>query len=215
MRKLAKMLAATLAAMLAVPKYVLESGKWVLKSLFAPPIPEGAEVEDAMDAVAVKASAPVTPSQAAQPTRDGVTPSPTPDPAPTPLPAKIVELDPVLARGKLAYRFVDATFTLEPEENILKECDDVLRAWLLSLNAQEMMAIHRAGAHRTAAHLAGKRLIEDLPEIATDAEFRHTMGQAARMTQQRRDEIAEWNATLAAAIDEMVSDPAYELKCGI
>ena len=215
MRKLSQFFALVMAAMAAMAQKVWDGTRWVARAFSGIPTPAGMEIEDAMDTVAARAAAPVTPSQPAQPARDGVTPAPAPAPAPNPSPAKVVELDPVLARGKLAYRFVDATFTLEPEENILKECDDVLRAWLLSLNAQEMMAIHRAGAHRTAAHLAGKRFIEDLPEIATDAEFRHTMGQAARMTQQRRDEIAEWNATLAAAIDEMVSDPAYELKCGI
>ena len=37
MRKFAALLAATLAAMLAVPKMIFEGGKWVLRAAFAPP----------------------------------------------------------------------------------------------------------------------------------------------------------------------------------
>jgi hypothetical protein len=157
----------------------------------------------------------VTPSQATPPTRDGVTPAPAPGPKPAPAPAKVVELDPVLARGRLAVRFVDATFTLEPEEAILADCDPILKSWLLSLNASEMMEIHRSGPHKVAAHLAGKRLLEGLPEIATEAEYAHWMGQAARITPERRAHMEEWDRTMDAAFAEMTADPAYELKCGI
>lgn len=74
-----------------------------------------------------------------------------------------------------------------------------------------MMAVHRAGAHRVAAHLAGKRLLDDLPEIATEQEYRHYMGQAARITPQRRAEIAEFDA----AFEDLIADPEFELKCGV
>lgn len=208
MRTVRLALMLVLAAMALAAQKVWDGTKWVARAFSGMPTPPATDVEDVMDAVQARASAPVTPSQ---PAVESVTPSAAPKPAPS----RVVELDPVLARGKLAFRFVDATFTLEPEENVLAECDDVLKGWLLSLNAAEMMAIHRAGAHKTAAHLAGKRLIEGLPEIATAAEYQHVMGQAARMTPKRRAEIQEWNATFDAAIDEMTSDPAYELRAGI
>ncbi|GJD81467.1 MULTISPECIES: hypothetical protein [Methylobacteriaceae] len=208
MRTVRLALMLVLAAMALAAQKVWDGTRWIARAMSGMPTPPATDVEDVMDAAQARASAPVTPSQ---PAAESVTPSA----APAPAPARIVELDPVLARGKLALRFVDCTFSLEPEENVLAECDDVLKAWLLSLNAAEMMAIHRAGAHRTAAHLVGKRLIEGLPEIATDAEYRHVMGKAARMTPRMRAEIREWNATLDAAIEEMVEDPAYELRAGI
>ncbi|AWV14986.1 hypothetical protein A3862_05235 [Methylobacterium sp. XJLW] len=215
MRKLSQLAALVLAAMAAAAQKVWDGSRWVARAFSGIPTPAGAEFEDAFDGVAARAAAPVTPSQSAQPARDTVTPAPAPTPKPVPTPAKIVELDPVLARGRLAVRFVDATFMLEPEEAILKECDPILRSWLLSLNAAEMMEIHRSGPHKVAAHLAGKRLLEGLPEIATESEFAHWMGQAARITPERRANMEEWDRTMDAAFAEMTADPAYELKCGI
>lgn len=205
-----KFLILVLAAMALAAQKVWDGTRWVARAFSGAPTPPSTDIEDVMDAVQARAAAPVTPSQPAA--SEAVTPSAAPKPAAA---AQVVELDSVLARGRLAVRFVDATFTLEPEEAVLAECDDVLKAWLLSLNASEMMAVHRAGAHRVAAHLAGKRPIEGLPEIATDAEYRHVMGQAARMTPERRADIAEWNATLDEAFAEMTADPAFELRAGI
>lgn len=208
----ARLLALAIAAMLAVPRAVWDGTKWTFKAMFAPPVGAHAEVEDVMDAVAARAAAPVAPS--APVLESGTPPDPVQGPAPEAAPvakAALYEFDPVLARGRLAARFVEATFTLEAEGDILAEADDVLRAWLLSLNAAEMMAVHRAGAHRVAAHLAGKRLLDDLPEIATEQEYRHYMGQAARITPQRRAEIAEFDA----AFEDLIADPEFELKCGV
>ncbi len=215
MRKLSQFFALVLAAMAAAAQKVWDGTKWIARSFSGIPTPQGAEFEDAFDGVASRAAAPVTPSQAAQPARDGVTPAPAPAPKPAPAPAKIVELDPVLTRGRLAVRFVDATFTLEPEEAILKECDPILKSWLLSLTAAEMMEIHRSGPHKVAAHLAGKRLLDGLPEIATEAEYAHWMGQAARITPERRAHMEEWDRTMDAAFADIIADPAFELKCGI
>lgn len=216
MRKFAKLLALVLAAMAVSAQKFWDGAKWVARAAFGPPVPAGVEVEEAFDDVA-QALRPVTPSQPAP--AESVTPSaPKPAPAPAAAPAKaaqIVELDPVLARGKLAMRFADATFSLEPEDTILQQADEVLRAWLLSLNASELMAIHRSGAHKVAAHLAGKRPLEGLPEIATEAEYHHVMRQATRMTPERRADIKEWNYTFDQAIEDMVSDSAYVPKCGV
>lgn len=218
MRKISQFFALVLAAMAAAAQKVWDGTKWIAKAFSGVPTPAGAEFEDAFDGVAARAAAPVTPSQAAQPAqpvRDGVTPAPAPAPKPAPAPAKVIELDPVLARGKLAVRFVDATFTLEPEEAILADCDPILKSWLFSLNAAEMMEIHRSGPHKVAAHLAGKGLLEGLPEIATEAEYAHWMGQAARITPERRAHMEEWGRTMDAAFAEMTADPDYKLKCGI
>jgi len=210
-RTLAAAIALVLAAMAIAAQKVWDGTKWISRSLSGMPTPPSTGIQDAFDDL-TEATAPVTPSApAAESTVTPSAPAPKAETAPVAKAAQIVELDPVLARGRLAARFVECTFSLEPEENILAECDDVLRAWLLSLNAQEMMAVHRAGAHRVAAHLAGKRLIEELPEIATDAEYRHYMGQAARITPQRRAEIREFDA----AFEDLINDEGYELKCGI
>lgn len=211
MRKLVKLASLVLAVMAAAARKVWDGTRWVARSFFGPPVGAGAGIEEALDDVAHS----LRPVTASQPAAESVTLSaPNPAPAPAAAPAKvaqIVELDPVLGRGRLAHRFCDATFSLEPEEKILAECDEVLNAWLLSLNAQEMMIIHRAGAHRVAAHLTGKRLLEGLPEIATEAEYRHVMGQAARMSPERRADIAEFDA----AFDDLINDPAYEFRCSI
>lgn len=58
-------------------------------------------------------------------------------------------------------------------------------------------------------------MLEGLPEIATEAEYRHVMGQAARMTPAMRADIREWNHTLDEAIADMIADPAYVPKCGV
>lgn len=217
MRKFGRLLAITLAIMAAATQKIWDGARWVARSAFGPPTPAGLEIEDAFDDVS-RALTPVTPSQPAP--AESVTPSTAPKPAPAPAaaPAKaaqVVELDPVLARGRLAHRFVDATFSLEPEDDILAEADEVLRAWLLSLNAAEMMAIHRSGVHRVAAHLTGKRLLEGLPEIATEAEYRHFMGKAARVTPEMRADMAEWDRTMDQAYEDMVADPAFVPKCGV
>ncbi len=186
----------------------------VAKAFSGIPTPAGASSRTPSNGVAAQAAKPVTLSQAAQPTRDVVTPAPAPPRSPLP-PAKVVELDPVLARGRLAVRFVDATFTLEPEEAILADCDPILKSWLLSLNAAEMMEIHRSGPHKVAAHLAGKRLLEGLPRSRRRQNMRTGWVRPARITPERRANMAEWDLTIDAAFADIIADPAFELKCGI
>lgn len=62
-RSFARYLALAIAAMLAVPKAVWDGTRWVLRAAFAPPTPQGMEIEDAMDAV--RAAAAPTSSPAA------------------------------------------------------------------------------------------------------------------------------------------------------
>jgi hypothetical protein len=215
MRKFARLLAATLAAMLAVPKAVWDGSKWVMKALFAPPEPAGLAIEDAFEGVAAQAAAPVTPSQPAA--RDTVTPAPAPKPEAAPKPAataQVVELDPVLAKGKIAYAYACALTTLD-EEPSTAGLNEAEAAWLSSLNTAEMMHIWRGGPMQAGAHMLGIKTIPGLPLCPTLAEYRHVLGSAARITPRQREEIAEYNATLDRAFADMIDDPAFELKCGI
>ncbi|MGC5781746.1 hypothetical protein [Methylobacterium sp. NFXW15] len=214
MRKIAKLALLAFAAMAAATKAVWDGSKWVMKSLFAPPEPAGMAMEDAFEDVAARAAAPVTPSQNA---RDTVTPAPAPKPEAALKPAataQVVELDPVLAKGKIAYTYACALTTLdeEPSSAGLNEAE---AAWLSSLNTAEMMHIWRGGPMQAGAHMLGIKAIPGLPLCPTLAEYRHVLGSAARITPRQREEIAEYNETLDAAFDEMINSPTFELKHGI
>ncbi|SDM31720.1 hypothetical protein SAMN05216360_101535 [Methylobacterium phyllostachyos] len=217
MRKLSQFFALVMAAMAAMAQKVWDGTRWVAKAFSGIPTPQGVEVEDAMDAVAAKASAPVT---ASQPARDGVTPAPAPAPKPEVAPkpaaktAQVVELDPVLAKGKAAHAFACALATLgdEPPTEGLNEAEI---AWLNSLNTYEMMHVWRAGPMQAGAHMLGIKAIPGLPLCPTLSEYRHILGSAAQVTPRQREEIAEYNATLDAAFDEMINSPTFELKHGI
>lgn len=216
MRRFARLLAAVVAAMAAATQAVWNGSKWVMRSLFAPPQPAGIEVEDAMDAVAAKASAPVTPSRESP---DTVTPTPAPAPKPEAAPkpaatAQVVELDPVLAKGKIAYAYAHSMGTLDGEPST-EGLDEAAAAWLHSLNTAELLQVWRSSPLQVGAHMAGIRPLEGLPLCPTMAEYKHTLGNAARITPRQREEIAEYNETLDRAFADMIDDPAFELKCGI
>ncbi|MDH2309167.1 hypothetical protein [Methylobacterium brachiatum] len=221
MRKLARLAILAFAAMAAATKAVWDGTKWVFKGLFGPPTPQGIEVEDAMDAVAARAAAPVTPSQGAQPARDTVTTAPAPksEAAPKAPAAKladcdVIELDPALAKGRIAYAYACSLTTLD-EEPSTEGLNEAEAAWLSSLNTAEMMHIWRAGPMRAGAHMAGLRPIEGLPLCPSLAEYRHILGSAAQITPRQREEIAEYNATMDEAFNDMINDPNFQLKCGI
>ncbi|MFF9551163.1 MULTISPECIES: hypothetical protein [Methylobacterium] len=216
MRKLSKLAALVMAVMAALAQKVWDGTKWVAKAFSGIPTPAGLEVEDAMDAVAARAAAPVTPSRES---RDTVTPAPAPAPKPETAPkaaatAQVVELDPVLAKGKIAYAYACSLTTLdgEPSTAGLNEAE---AAWLASLNTSEMMHIWRGGPLQAGAHMAGIKTIPGLPLCPTLSEYRHILGSAAQVTPRQREEIAEYNATLDRAFADMIEDPAFELKCGI
>ena len=221
MRKLARLARLALlafAAMAAATRAVWDGSKWVMKALFAPPEPASLAIEDAFEEVAARAAAPVTPSQ---PARDTVTPAPAPKPQPAAkAPAAaladcdVIELDPVLAKGKIAYAYACSLTTLD-EEPSTAGLNEAEAAWLASLNTSEMMHIWRRGPLRAGAHMAGIKPIEGLPLCPTLAEYRHVLGSAARITPRQREEIAEYNETLDRAFADMIEDPAFELKCGI
>lgn len=218
MRKLSKLAALVIAVMAALAQKVWDGTKWVAKAFSGIPTPAGLEVEDAMDAVAARAAAPVTPSRES---RDTVTPAPAPKPQPAAkAPAAaladcdVIELDPVLAKGKIAYAYACSLTTLD-EEPSTAGLNEAEAAWLASLNTSEMMHIWRGGPLRAGAHMAGIKPIEGLPLCPTLAEYRHVLGSAARITPRQREEIAEYNETLDRTFADMIEDPAFELKCGI
>jgi len=218
MRKFARLLAAVVAAMAAATQAVWNGSKWVMRSLFAPPTPQGIEVEDAFESVAAQAAKPVTPSQLS---RDGVTPAPAPKPEVAPKPAApalascdVIELDPVLAKGKIAYAYACSLTTLD-EEPSTAGLNEAESAWLSSLNTAEMMHIWRGGPMQAGAHMLGIKAIPGLPLCPTLSEYRHILGSAAQVTPRQREEIAEYNATLDQAFEDMISDPGFQLKQGI
>lgn len=214
-RALATALALVIAAMAAAQR-VWDGTKWVARAMSGVPTPPSTAVEDALDDIAYGA-APVTPSAA--PAAESVTPSSAPAPKPEAAvaalaSADVVELDPILAKGKIAYGFACALAT-QDEEPSTEGLDESEIAWLNSLCHIEMMAIYRAGPMRTGAHMASIKAVEGLPLCPTLAEYRHVLGQAARISPRQREEIREYNETLDAAFEDMLADPAYELKCGV
>jgi len=215
-RALATALALVIAAMAAAAQKVWDGTKWIARAMSGMPTPPSTAIEDAFDDVVADAR-PVTPSAA--PAAESVTPSSAPAPkaeaaVAAVASADVVELDPVLAKGKIAHAFACALATQdkEPSTNGLHEGE---AAWLNSLNHLEMMHIYRAGPMRVGAHMAGIRPIEGLPLCPTEAEYRHVLGSAAQITPRAREEIREWQETLDAAFEDMLSDPSYELKCGV
>lgn len=155
-----------------------------------------------------------------QPNRDGVTPAPAPKPEAAPRAAAplascdVIELDPVLAKGRIAYAYACSLTTLdqEPSTEGLNEAE---AAWLSSLNTSEMMHIWRGGPMQAGAHMAGIKTIPGLPLCPSLSEYKHIVGQAAQFTPRQREEIREYQETLDEAFRDMIDDPAYELKCGI
>jgi hypothetical protein len=219
MRKIARLALLAFAAMAAATKAVWDGSKWVFKGLSGPPTPQGIEVEDAFENVAARAAAPVTPSQGAQPSRDGVTPATAPAPKPETASqpaatAQVVEFDPVLAKGKIAHAYAHAMGTLDGEPSV-EGLDEAAAAWLLSLNSSELMHIWHASPLQVGAHMSGIRPLDGLPLCPTMAEYRHALGNAAQITPRQREEVREWQETMDAAFADMIDDPAFELKCGI
>lgn len=217
MRAIRQYLAIFLAAMAIAAQRVWDGTRWVARAISGVPTPPSTAMEEALDDIAYGA-APVTASAPAA--ESTVTPS-----APTPAPkaeatavehasAEVIELDPVLAKGKTAYAFACALAT-QDEEPSTEGLHEGEAASLNSLNHIEMMHIYRAGPLRAGAHMAGICPIEGLPLCPTLAEYQHVLGSAAQITSRAREEIREWQETLDQAFQDMISGPGFELKCGV
>ncbi len=126
----------------------------------------------------------------------------------------MVELDPVLARGRIAHQYAHAMATLDGEPST-EGLDEAVAAWLHSLNTAELLQVWRSSPLQVGAHMAGIRPLEGLPLCPT-------MGRVqARPCKRRADhppakeEVREWQETLDAAFEDMINDPGFQLKCGI
>lgn len=158
MRKFAAILAATLAAMLAVPKMIFEGGKWVLRAAFAPPTPAGLDVEEAMDAV--RAAAAPTPSPTSP---DTVQPSDTVQVAPPFKSLTPSETEEALtAWGRTARAYAVSRLSSEPEPD-MRGLDESAEGWLRGLSDQECMRLLDFGARRVSDHMTGSHFISGLP----------------------------------------------------
>ncbi|MCG5244844.1 hypothetical protein [Methylorubrum extorquens] len=215
MRTVRLALMLVIAAMALAAQKVWDGTKWVARAFSGMPTPPSTGIEDALDDLA-DAARPVTPSQPARDTISAYAPAPevAPKSAPVTASAQVVELDPILAKGKAAHAFACALATLD-EVPSTDGLDEAETAWLNSLNASEMMMVYRAGPMRTGAHMAGIEPLRSLPLCPTLAEYRHILGQAARISPRQRAEIQEYNETLDAAFQEMIEDPGFELKRGV
>ncbi|RUP21447.1 hypothetical protein [Methylobacterium sp.] len=153
MRRFARMLAATLAAMLAVPKMIFEGGKWILRAAFAPPTPAGLEVEEAMDAVRAAAAplpAPSAPASDTVQTSDAVRK------------ASLAEAsDAVREWGRLARAYATSRLSSEPEPD-LRALDEGAESWLRGLTDAECQRLLDFSNQRVADHMLGAHPIPGL-----------------------------------------------------
>lgn len=153
MRKFAALLAATLAAMLAVPKMIFEGGKWVLRAAFAPPTPAGAGIEEALDAVhaaAASTQAPSAPAADTVPAADAVRKASMSEAA-----------DAVREWGRLARAYATSRLTSEPEPD-LRAFDEAAESWLRGLTDAECQRLLDYGVQRVSDHMLGAHAISGL-----------------------------------------------------
>jgi len=153
----ARLLALTIAVMLAVPKAVWDGAKWTLKSMFAPPTPAGLEIEDAMDAVR-HAAAP-TPS----PVADGVQAEDTVHvaaPFVSRTPSETEEA--LVAWGRKARAYATSRLSSEPEPD-LRILDESAEIWLRRLTDGECRRLLDFSCRRVSDHMTGSHLISGLP----------------------------------------------------
>lgn len=146
-------LVAAILAILSAPKYVLEAGRWVLKSVFAPPTPAGLEVEAAMDAVRAAAAPTQAPSEPAADTvqtSDAVRK------------ASLAEAaDAVREWGRLARAYATSRLSAEPEPD-LRALDEGAESWLRGLTDAECQRLLDFSNQRVADHMLGAHPISGL-----------------------------------------------------
>lgn len=160
-----RLLIAAILAILAAPRFVLEAGKWVLRTFSAPPMPQGLEVEQAMDAV--RAAAAPTPAPAA----DTVQAEDTVRVAPPFVSRTASETDEaIVAWGKAARAYVLARLTGAAEPD-LRNLDEPAEAWLRGLTRFECERVLDFDARRVADHMLGYHLIKGLPRCMTRPEW--------------------------------------------
>ncbi|MCJ2081536.1 hypothetical protein [Methylobacterium sp. J-090] len=157
MRQIARLIALMMAAMATVLQVVLESGKWVLRtvrSAFAPPVGAGAGIEaaleDGSDVGAQIATAAQAPAPAAA--NDAGFPMPLLPEAP---------YDPATDFGEIARSYIRARVTSRPEPD-LSMLDETTESWLRALTLGECQRLATTPPRRLSAHIRGDHLFRGL-----------------------------------------------------
>ncbi|MCJ2078111.1 hypothetical protein MKK68_21100 [Methylobacterium sp. E-016] len=141
MRKIARLIALMMAAMATVLQVVLESGKWVLRSVrsaFAPPVGAHADVEAALDDIA----------DTAQPTG-------------LPRPGK-ADVAPEHRPGQLAVDYAMSRVGTHPAPRI-RHLDVTTQAWLAGLSDSDCHRLIMHGPTRVEGHMSGLMPINAFP----------------------------------------------------
>ncbi|GEP08851.1 hypothetical protein [Methylobacterium gnaphalii] len=160
-----RMFVAAILAMLAAPRLVLEGGKWVLRSLFAPPVGAHAEVEDMMDAVR-HAAAPTAPPAADTVQAEDIVRVAAPFVSRTPSETE----EAIVAWGRVARTYAVSRLSDEPEPD-MRILDESAEVWLRRLSDQECMRLLDFGARRVSDHMTGSHLIPGLTRCLVRPEW--------------------------------------------
>lgn len=158
MSTIRRYLAAAILAMLAAPRLVLEGGRWVLRSLFAPPTPQGLEIEDAMDAVRAAAAPAPFPVADTVPAEDTVRVA---QPFVSRTPSETEEA--LVAWGRVARAYATSRLSAEPEPD-MRALDESAEGWLRGLSDQECQRLLDFSCRRVSDHMTGSHLISGLPK---------------------------------------------------
>jgi hypothetical protein len=157
MSTMRRYLVAAILAMLAAPKLVLEGGRWVLRSLFAPPVGADLEIEDAMDAVRAAATPAPSPAADTVPAEDTVRVA---APFVSRTPSETEEA--LIAWGRTARAYATSRLSTEPEPD-MRALDESAEAWLRGLSDQECQRLLDFSCRRVSDHMTGAHLIPGLP----------------------------------------------------
>lgn len=160
-----RLLIAAIITILSAPKLVLEAGRWVLRTFSAPPMQQGLEVEQAMDAVRHAAAPTPAPAADTVPSEDTVQVA-------KPFVSRTAsETDEaILAWGKAARAYAIARITKKAEPD-LSMLDEAAEAWLRGLSDRECLRVYDFGARRLSDHMMGYHLITGLPRCMTRAQW--------------------------------------------
>ncbi len=152
-----RLLIAAILAILAAPKMVFEAGRLVLRAFAAPLMPQGLEIESAMDAVR-HAAAP-TPAPAA----DTVHPSDTVQVAAPFVSRTASEAEEALREwGRVARAYATHRLSTKPEPD-MRALDESAEAWLRGLSDRECQRLLDFSPRRVSDHMTGSHLIAGLP----------------------------------------------------
>ncbi|GJD89302.1 hypothetical protein BHAOGJBA_2828 [Methylobacterium hispanicum] len=156
-RSFARYLALAIAAMLAVPKAVWDGTRWVLRAAFAPPTPQGMEIEDAMDAVRAAAAPTSSPAADTVQAEDTVRVA---APFVSRTPSETEEA--LIAWGRTARAYATSRLSSEPEPD-MRALDESAEGWLRGLSDEECRRLLDFSCRRVSDHMTGSHLIQGLP----------------------------------------------------